>query len=450
MSDYKEFEGKSLDEAIAQACAYYDEPREKLELEIIQDAKSGLFGLVGARPALLRARVAQLPTLSGKGRGRNQRQSKNAGQNKDMLEKSQQDLQEEAEDQEAWNSFANAEDPAGQADLAASQANSYNAVEAASSPEDLGDQSTNTKTSDSQPADSKAGEQRQTRGRNQRQPKGQRQSNPTGQQQARSKDSQAAAQAEAQAGSQERSEEPSRQDKRQNRTALPRQGRGPLQNEGENGEDSDSRRPKQPRGRDKLLDGSGDKPTRPPRAPKEERPEAQDSSDVQEMGLPHIPLAKLDQEKLLAAGRECILHLISPIVGEEMPLEIRQDNERLLVNVAGDDTGLLIGREGQNLAAVQYLAERIISRVMGSHVRVQVDAGDYHSRQDARLRELAQSLADKVRAGSRSLSTKPLSAYQRRVIHLQLQDDPEIITRSAGDGALKRVIIMRRKETAQD
>ena len=73
MSDFKEFQGKTLDAAIADACAYYDAPREKLEIEIIEDAKSGIFGIVGARKARIHARRAQLPDLGRTARDRKER-----------------------------------------------------------------------------------------------------------------------------------------------------------------------------------------------------------------------------------------------------------------------------------------------------------------------------------------------------------------------------------------
>lgn len=72
MDGYKDFQGKTLDEAIREACSYFDAPREKLEIDIIQDAKSGIFGLVGVRKAKIRARRVQLKTtveeLVGRGR----------------------------------------------------------------------------------------------------------------------------------------------------------------------------------------------------------------------------------------------------------------------------------------------------------------------------------------------------------------------------------------------
>ena len=121
-------------------------------------------------------------------------------------------------------------------------------------------------------------------------------------------------------------------------------------------------------------------------------------------------------------------------------------DDRMQVSVKSDDTGLLIGRDGQNLSAVQYLASRMLTRALGAQIRIQVDAGDYHVRQDSRLQELALSLAEKCRATGKAQTTRPLSAYQRRVLHLALQDDPDVITRSSGEGALKHVVILRRKD----
>ena len=110
-----------------------------------------------------------------------------------------------------------------------------------------------------------------------------------------------------------------------------------------------------------------------------------------------------------------------------------------------EDSGLLIGREGQTLAALQYLVSRVVSRGMNSAVRVQLDAGEYRQRQDEKLREMALALADKVRQSGRSYSTRPLSSYHRRIVHVCLQDAADVQTRSTGDGPMKRVVIMRRK-----
>ena len=82
---------------------------------------------------------------------------------------------------------------------------------------------------------------------------------------------------------------------------------------------------------------------------------------------------------------------------------------------------------------------------MNAAVRVQLDAWRYRQRQDEKLREMALALAEKVRQTGRSYSTRPLSSYHRRIVHLCLQDAEEVQTRSSGDGPMKRVVIMRRR-----
>ncbi|MDE7065996.1 MAG: KH domain-containing protein, partial [Desulfovibrionaceae bacterium] len=162
-------------------------------------------------------------------------------------------------------------------------------------------------------------------------------------------------------------------------------------------------------------------------------------------GLVEIPFEEMDQERLSALSLEAVEHLVTPIVGR-IPLKVELQEGRVnVVMDCGEDSGLLIGREGQTLASLQYLASRIVSRGMGAAVRVQLDAGEYRLRQDEKLREMALALAEKVRATGKSHSTRPLSSYHRRIIHMTLQDAPDVQTRSSGDGPLKRVVIQRKK-----
>ncbi len=138
-----------------------------------------------------------------------------------------------------------------------------------------------------------------------------------------------------------------------------------------------------------------------------------------------------------------------PIVGMAL-INITLEDSRVCISLdCGEDSGLLIGREGQTLASLQYIASRIISRQMQTSVRVQLDTGDYRTRQDEKLRDLVLYLAERVRTVGRSHSTRPLSSYHRRIVHLVLQDCPDLITRSSGDGPLKRVIIQRKRGQQQ-
>jgi spoIIIJ-associated protein len=162
-------------------------------------------------------------------------------------------------------------------------------------------------------------------------------------------------------------------------------------------------------------------------------------------GLPNLPLEELDSERLKSLTLETVQRLVSP-VAEDARYDLRLADSRVHVHIdCGEDSGMLIGREGQTLAALQYLASRIVSRGMNAAVRVNLDAGDYRQRQDDKLRELALSLAAKVKNTGRACSTRPLSSYHRRIIHLTLQEDEQVQTRSTGEGALKRVVVQRKR-----
>lgn len=151
--------------------------------------------------------------------------------------------------------------------------------------------------------------------------------------------------------------------------------------------------------------------------------------------------------ELEALVMKVVERIVSTIIPSPAITVEAEDASRVKVNIQDDeDSGLLIGREGQTLAAVQYLANRIIANLWKEPVKIQIDTGDYRERQDENLRQLAQHLADRAKDAGRPQSTKPLSSYHRRLVHLALQDDETVTTRSKGDGPLKRVLILPKRE----
>jgi spoIIIJ-associated protein len=166
--------------------------------------------------------------------------------------------------------------------------------------------------------------------------------------------------------------------------------------------------------------------------------------------LPELSLAACDKDRVTAVVQDVVTRLVSPIVGN-VPCSVAITDERVCVSIGhGDDSGLLVGHEGQTLASVQYLSARIAGKMLGGSLRLQVDAGDYRERQDSRLKELALALAAKVKAGGRPQSTRPLTAYQRRIIHLALENDEIVQTVSKGEGSQRRVIVQLRRQTTND
>jgi spoIIIJ-associated protein len=118
------------------------------------------------------------------------------------------------------------------------------------------------------------------------------------------------------------------------------------------------------------------------------------------------------------------------------------DPGSVLLEVSGDSSGLLIGRRGQTLDALEYVVNRIVGRDDQSTGRVMIDVEHYRERRYDHLTELARRLGEKAKQSGRPVTLDPMSARDRRVVHLALQDDPAIATRSEGDGHFRKVIIL--------
>jgi spoIIIJ-associated protein len=193
------------------------------------------------------------------------------------------------------------------------------------------------------------------------------------------------------------------------------------------------------------------RPAAPPARPEE--PDLDDAFDDED-DLPEQPagrtprVAPADEpapETLAAVVREVVQSVLTPIIGPT-ELEIEAEPGRVKVLIRDEEnSGLIIGREGQTIAALQYIVNRIVARKLPTTARVHLDAGDYRQRQDDNLQRMALYLADKAKNQNRTQSTKPLSSYHRRLVHLALQHDEGIVTSSKGDGPLKRVLIHPRR-----
>ncbi len=116
-----------------------------------------------------------------------------------------------------------------------------------------------------------------------------------------------------------------------------------------------------------------------------------------------------------------------------------------VLDVAGDDLGLLIGRRGVTLAALQYMINLMVSRKMGSRVLISVDVEHYRRRREDSLLGLARRMADRVRQTGRSVTLEPMPAAERRIIHLSLSDDDSVTTGSVGEGDRRKVVIYPRR-----
>jgi spoIIIJ-associated protein len=112
-----------------------------------------------------------------------------------------------------------------------------------------------------------------------------------------------------------------------------------------------------------------------------------------------------------------------------------------VLDVNGDDLGLLIGRRGTTLAALQYMINLMVSRKMSSRVLISLDIEHYRRRREDSLIGLAQRMADRVRKSGRSLTLEPMPAGERRIVHLVLAEDSAVTTGSVGEGDGRKVVI---------
>lgn len=121
----------------------------------------------------------------------------------------------------------------------------------------------------------------------------------------------------------------------------------------------------------------------------------------------------------------------------------KDDDESLQIDVVGGSTGLLIGKRGQTLDAIQQLTALVYSRAGGTR-RLLIDINSYRARRRESLEELALKLAEKAKRSGRRVILEPMGAFERRIIHMALQDDKEIVTYSEGDEPYRKVVIALR------
>ena len=111
------------------------------------------------------------------------------------------------------------------------------------------------------------------------------------------------------------------------------------------------------------------------------------------------------------------------------------------VEMKGDNMGLLIGKRGQTLDALQYLANRVANKHQDGYVRVKLDTENYRARREETLKNLAKNIAYKVKRSKRPVSLEPMNPYERRIIHAALQSDPYVTTHSEGEEPYRKVVV---------
>jgi len=154
--------------------------------------------------------------------------------------------------------------------------------------------------------------------------------------------------------------------------------------------------------------------------------------------------------EIAEAAREILANLL-----RELDLTATVEAEevgdgQILHSIEGDDLGILIGRRGQTLSALQYLLRTIISHKLKVKAPLTIDVEGYRQRRIESLQSMARHLADQVVSRREAYMMRPMTPYERRIIHVELADDPDVTTHSVGEGDGRRVVIEPKRPKPQN
>ncbi len=147
--------------------------------------------------------------------------------------------------------------------------------------------------------------------------------------------------------------------------------------------------------------------------------------------------------EVIESAREVTRRLVSPLDGQ-CRITAEGGRQGIRIEIEGGEAGIIIGRRGQTLDALQYLVTRIVSHQQGRPVRISIDAGGYRRRRRESLESLARRMAEKALMTGRPVAVGPFSSPERRVVHLALKGMRGVSTSSRGRGELKKVLISPR------
>jgi spoIIIJ-associated protein len=157
-------------------------------------------------------------------------------------------------------------------------------------------------------------------------------------------------------------------------------------------------------------------------------------------GAPGRKSAALEEQRREATA---ILEQILAMMGERG--EVRQvevDAETVELEIKGDGSGILIGRHGQTLDALEYLVNRILARRIKEAAPISLETESYRARRRQQLHRMALSMGEQAKREHKPVRLEPMLPRERRVVHLALKDDPMVTTRSAGDGLMRSIEIV--------
>ena len=192
--------------------------------------------------------------------------------------------------------------------------------------------------------------------------------------------------------------------------------------------------PQQPR-QDRGGKNRGPKPERRDSKPRQQQAEKPAAPAEPKVYAPAEPGSTEERIEIFIKG------LLEHMGSDAVPHAMKKSDDTYLVDLVGDNLGILIGRRGETLDAIQHLTNYAINRGQNKRVRINVDAESYRLKREQALQRLAQKVAGKVTRYRRNITLEPMNAYERHVIHAALQDHPDVTTFSTGTEPNRRIVV---------
>lgn len=198
---------------------------------------------------------------------------------------------------------------------------------------------------------------------------------------------------------------------------------------------------------DDVKEHQAEEATKKEEAVREEKTEKEEASAnaKEEKSEP----VSVKEKELLAKVEDETIRYVEQFVKDtlkamDMDVEITSSIDKdgaLYVDMKGENMGILIGKRGQTLDSLQYLANRVANKHQSGYVRVKLDTENYRARREETLKHLAKNIAHKVKRNRRPVILEPMNPYERRIIHSTLQSDPYVTTHSEGEEPYRKVVV---------
>ncbi len=191
---------------------------------------------------------------------------------------------------------------------------------------------------------------------------------------------------------------------------------------------------------DTVEEAKEETPAEEPKA-EEAAPEAEEAPAEEKKAEREEPTFDPEEQKKVAEEAKTFLAGVFAGMHLAVTMECRMTEERIMINLVGDGLGILIGKHGQTLDALQYLTNLAAGKSFRHHYFILLDVENYRERRQDTLEALARRLAGKVKRTGEEIRLEPMVAGERRIIHLALQDDHAVSTDSEGEAPYRYVVI---------